>query len=70
MSSELELLRQRISELKANNAKSEAEKVELLKQIIEKDAKCDAENSELRSRVRKLKARLAILEQGVTEETG
>src|ERR1051325_2800014 len=70
MSSELELLRQRISELEAKNAKLEAEKAELLKQVMEKDAKRDAENTELKSRVGELEARLAILEQGVTEATG
>ena len=63
MSSELELLRQRISELEAKNAKLEAEKAELLKQVMEKDAKRDAENTELKSRVGELEARLAILEQ-------
>src|ERR1044072_4595255 len=70
MSSELELLRQRISELEAKNAKLEAEKAELLKQVMEKDAKRDAENTELKSRVGELEARLAILEQGVTEVNG
>ncbi len=70
MSSELELLRQRISELEAKNAKLEAEKAELLKQVMEKDVKRDAENTELKSRVGELEARLAILEQGVTEATG
>ena len=70
MSSKLELLRQRISELKAKNTKLEAEKAELLKQVMEKDVKRDAENTELKSRVRELKARLTILEQGVTEATG
>ena len=63
MSSELELLRQRISELEAKNAKLEAEKAELLKQVMERDAKRDAENTELKSRVGELEARLAILEQ-------
>ncbi len=70
MSSELELLRQRISELEAKNVKLEAEKAELLKQVMEKDVKRDAENTELKSRVRELEARLAILKQGVTEATG
>src|SRR3954471_12949015 len=69
-SSELELLRQRISELEAKNAKLEAEKAELLKQVMEKDAKRDAENTELKSRVGELEARLAILEQGITEVNG
>src|SRR3954449_9781236 len=63
MSSELELLRQRISELEAKNAKLEVEKAELLKQVMEKNAKRDAENTELKSRVEELEARLAILER-------
>src|SRR4051794_29290945 len=70
MLSELELLRQRISELEAKNAKLEAEKAELLKQVMEKDVKHDAENTELKSRVGELEARLAILEQDVTEVNG
>ena len=77
MSSELELLRQRISELETKNAKLEAEKAEievrnaeLLKQVMEKDAKRDVENTELKSRVGELETRLAILEQGVTEVNG
>ncbi|PKK41810.1 hypothetical protein RhiirC2_574731, partial [Rhizophagus irregularis] len=70
MSPELELLRQCISELEAKNAKLEVEKAELLKQVMEKDAKRDAENTELKSRVGELEARLAILEQGVTEVNG
>ena len=62
MSSELELLKQRITELEAKNAKLEAEKAEiearnaeLLKQVMEKDAKRDVENTELKSRVRSLR---------------
>src|SRR3954451_3653068 len=66
----LDLFRQRISELEAKNAKLEAEKAELLKQVMEKDAKRDVENTELKSRVGELESRLAILEQGVTEVTG
>src|SRR5205823_6272226 len=71
MSSEIELLRQRISELETKNAKLEAKKAEiearnaeLLKQVLEKDAKRDAENTELKSRVEELEIRLATLEQG------
>ena len=60
--SELDLFRQRISELEAKNAKLEVEKAELLKQVMEKDAKRDAENTELKSRVGELESRLAILE--------
>ncbi|CAG8822875.1 36532_t:CDS:1, partial [Gigaspora margarita] len=77
MLSELELLRQHISELEAKNAKLEIEKAEiearnaeLLKWVMKKDAKRDAKNTELKSRVGVLEARLAILEQGVTEVTG
>ncbi|RIA81685.1 hypothetical protein C1645_836603 [Glomus cerebriforme] len=67
---ELELLRQCISELEAKNIKLETEKAKLLKQIMEKDAKRDIENTELKFRVRKLEVRLAVLEQGITEVTG
>src|SRR5256885_991155 len=70
MSSELELLRQRISELEAKNAKLEAEKAELLKQVMEKNVKRDAENTELKSRVGELEVRLVILEQRITEVNG
>ena len=55
MSSELELLRQRITELEAENVK--------LRQIIEENTKREAENTELKSKVGELEARLAILEQ-------
>ncbi|GBC45593.2 hypothetical protein GLOIN_2v744607 [Rhizophagus irregularis DAOM 181602=DAOM 197198] len=58
MSSELKLLRQRISELETKNAKLETEKAEieaknaeLLKLVMEKDAKHDAEITELKLRV-------------------
>ena len=61
--SELDLFRQRISELEAKNAKLEVEKAELLKQVMEKDVKRDAENTELKSRVGELEARLAILKR-------
>ncbi|EXX66596.1 hypothetical protein RirG_122290 [Rhizophagus irregularis DAOM 197198w] len=44
----------RFAEVKAENAK--------LKQIIEENARHDSENAELKSRVRELKARLALLE--------
>src|SRR5581483_5312810 len=46
MSSELELLRQRITDLEAENAK--------LRQIIEENAKCDAENGEHKVRIEEL----------------
>ena len=35
-----------------------------LKQIIEENARHDSENAKLKSRVRELEARLALLEQG------
>ena len=64
MLSELELLSQRINEFEAKNAKLEIEKAEiearnvkLLKQVMEKDTKRDAENTELKSRVGELEAR-------------
>jgi hypothetical protein len=44
-------------------AKIEAENAKL-KQIIEENARRDFENAELKSRVRELEARLALLEQG------
>ncbi|PKC05206.1 hypothetical protein RhiirA5_421180 [Rhizophagus irregularis] len=47
-----------------------ARNAELLKQVIEKDAKRDVENTELKSRIGELEASLAILEQGVTEVNG
>ncbi|GET53505.1 hypothetical protein GLOIN_2v1767043 [Rhizophagus irregularis DAOM 181602=DAOM 197198] len=40
------------------------------RQVIEKDAKRDVENTELKSRIGELEASLAILEQGVTEVNG
>ncbi|RIA93454.1 hypothetical protein C1645_16638 [Glomus cerebriforme] len=46
----------RFAEVEAENAR--------LKQIIEKNARHDAENAELKSRVGELEARLALLEQG------
>src|ERR1044072_5917787 len=52
---DLDLLRQRITELEAENVK--------LRQIIEDNTKREAENTELKSKVGKLEARLAILEQ-------
>jgi len=71
MSSELELLRQRISELETKNAKLEAEKaeiearnVELLKQVIDENAKHDARVEELELKNTELETRLLMLEQG------
>ena len=77
MTSELELLRQLISELETKNAKLEAEKaeietrnVELLKQVMDENAKRDARVEELELKNTELKARLLMLEQGVTEVNG
>ena len=67
MSLELKLLRQYISELKNKNIKLETEKAELIKQIMEKDTKRNVKNIELKSKVKKLEVRLAILEQDVTK---
>ncbi|RIA82562.1 hypothetical protein C1645_743700 [Glomus cerebriforme] len=55
MSSELELLRQHITEFEVENAK--------LRQIIEENTKREAENIELKSKVGELEARLVILER-------
>jgi hypothetical protein len=74
MSSELELLKQRITELEAKNAKLEAEKAEiearnaeLLKQVMEKDAKRDAENAKLRAGIEELKYENAGLRDRITK---
>jgi hypothetical protein len=71
MSTELELLRQHISELETKNAKLEAEKaeiearnVELLKQVMDENAKRDARVEELELKNTELEARLLMLEQG------
>jgi hypothetical protein len=77
MSSELELLRQRISELETKNAKLEAEKAEiearnvkLLKQVMEENAKRDARVEELEQKNTELEGRLAMLEQGFSVVDG
>jgi hypothetical protein len=61
MSSEHEILRQRITELEAENAKIKAEKadiedmyIELLKQIKEEYTRCDAEKAEFKARIEEL----------------
>ena len=71
MSSELELLRQRISELETKNAKFEAEKAEiearnvkLLKQVMDENVKRDARVEELELKNTELETRLLMLEQG------
>ena len=70
MSTELELLRQCISELETKNAKLEAKKaeiearnVELLKQVMDENAKRDARVEELELKNTELEARLLMLEQ-------
>src|SRR3954470_17048831 len=77
MSTELELLRQRISELETKNAKLEAEKaeiearnVELLKQVMDENAKRDARVEELELKNTELEARLLMLEQGSSVVNG
>src|ERR1043165_3857627 len=61
MSSEHEILRQRITELEAENAKIKAEKadiedmyIELLKQIREECTRRDAEKAEFKARIEEL----------------
>src|SRR5436305_12307558 len=77
MSTELELLRQRISELETKNAKLEAEKaeiearnVELLKQVMDENAKRDARVEELELKNTELEVRLLMLEQGSSVVNG
>ncbi|RHZ68648.1 hypothetical protein Glove_294g83 [Diversispora epigaea] len=54
MQSEIDLLKQRISELEAEKAELEAKNAELLKQVTEESTKCEAENVELKARIAKL----------------
>ncbi|GES95150.1 hypothetical protein GLOIN_2v1708780 [Rhizophagus clarus] len=51
---EFEVLKQRITELEAENSRVLAEKAELLKQIAEERAKYEAENAELKGRIEEL----------------
>src|SRR5438045_2206515 len=60
MTSELEVLKQRIAELEARNAEVEAEKAELLKQIMEENTRRDVRVEESK-KIRSL--RLTIVEQ-------
>ena len=53
-----------IPELRRKFAEIEAERAELLKQGVEENKRRDAENTELKSRIGELEARLAIVEQG------
>ncbi|RHZ84846.1 hypothetical protein Glove_74g87 [Diversispora epigaea] len=62
MQSEVDSLKQRISELEAEKAELEAKNAELLKQVTEESTKREVENVEL-------KARIAKLEQIAEENT-
>ena len=55
MSSELEVLKQRIVELEAKNAELEAEKAELLKRIMEENTRRDVRVEELEQKIRSLR---------------
>src|SRR5829696_6953913 len=63
MTSELEVLKQRIVELEAKNAELEAEKAELLKRIMEENTRRDVRVEELEQKNKELETRLAIVEQ-------
>ncbi|POG57860.1 hypothetical protein GLOIN_2v1736025 [Rhizophagus irregularis DAOM 181602=DAOM 197198] len=54
MQSEIDSLRQRITELEAEKAELEAKNSELLKRVIEETAKYKAENVELKARIEEL----------------
>ncbi|CAB5381805.1 unnamed protein product [Rhizophagus irregularis] len=72
MSSELEVLKQRIIELEAKNAELEAEKAELLKRIMEENTRHNVRVEELEQKNKELEIRLAIVEQAslpVEEQT-
>jgi hypothetical protein len=69
MESKLELLEQLISELEAENTKLKDQNTKL-RQIIEANARRDARVKELGQKNTELEARLALLEQGITEVTG
>src|SRR6185369_8656348 len=62
MQSEIDSLKQRISELEVKKAELEAKNAELLKQVTEESTKREVENVEL-------KARIAKLEQTAEENT-
>jgi len=63
MTSELEVLKQRIIEFEAKNAELEAEKAELLKRIMEENTRRDVRVEELVQKNKELETRLAIVEQ-------
>ncbi|CAB5320437.1 unnamed protein product [Rhizophagus irregularis] len=72
MPSEFEVLKQRIIELEAKNAKLEAKKAELLKRIMEENTRRDVRVEELEQKNKELETRLAIVEQAslpVEEQT-
>ncbi|RHZ57349.1 hypothetical protein Glove_390g39 [Diversispora epigaea] len=54
MQSEIDSLRQRISELEAEKVELETKNAELLKQVMEENARREAENIELKARIVKL----------------
>ncbi|RHZ90071.1 hypothetical protein Glove_8g19 [Diversispora epigaea] len=54
MQSEVNSLRQRISELEVEKAKLEVKNVELLKQVMKESSRREAENIELRTRIEEL----------------
>ena len=62
MQSEVDSLKQRISELEAEKVELETKNAELLKHVTEESTKREAENAEL-------KARIAKLEQIAEENT-
>ena len=63
MTSELEVLKQRIIELEAKNAELEAEKAELLKRIIEENTRRDVRVEELEQKNKEFETRLTIVKQ-------
>ena len=72
MSSELEVLRQRISELEAKNAKLEAENAEVKAKyikVMDENAEVKAENAKLRCALEEHEARFTRLEQRDKEKT-
>ena len=54
MQSEIDSLRQWISELEAKKVELETKNAKLLKQIMEESTKHEAENAELKARITKL----------------
>ncbi|CAG8457465.1 9553_t:CDS:1 [Cetraspora pellucida] len=54
MQSEIDSLRQRISELEAEKIKLEAKNAKLLKHVMEENTKCEVENVGLKTRIEEL----------------